>query len=325
MFLLLPSFQFYQKFRSDWFQQTGLEATRDPVTLMRSPLRPPPWVAQRSEFVGPFDTRVGRMNSWYAFLLNLSFVMWFAIWFCFLSSFSFCVCVYVCVLDKLLWVDSSSGTTNDNKCVHQGSNKENRTNTPPTELSEIRNANLSTPDANNADTTHSASTGPAVDVVFSALFLWKKGRYQGEVGNSQRRLHFWVLFFFLNVNNLEGFLGSSQSNGLLWWRSLRAVVWSKQTLILGKSGFVVGVCMWYILRIWLICSGIPMSQSVQQDFCGTFGLQVRTTQGKDEQVEILNCPVKWYYLQETHHRGWYDVFFRSEFNPRAKMQSGGAI
>lgn len=153
------------------------------------------------EFVGPFDTRVCRMNSWYAFLLNLSFVMWFAIWFCFLSSFSFyvCVCVYVCVLDKLLWVDSprwwlpsktvdqykyyinerwseniKSGTTNDNKCVHQGSNKENRTNTPTTELSEIRNANLSTPDANNADTTHSASTGPAVDVVFSALFPWKK-------------------------------------------------------------------------------------------------------------------------------------------------------
>lgn len=63
-------------------------------------------------------------------------------------------------------------------------------------------------------------------------------------------------FFFLNVNNLEGFLGSSQSNGLLWWRSLRAVFRSKQTLILGKSWFVVGVCIyiyiWYILRIWLI-------------------------------------------------------------------------
>ena len=69
-------------------------ATRDPVTPMRSPLRPPPWVAQRSEFVGPFDTRVCRMNSWYAFLLNLSFLVWFAIWFCFLSSFSFCVCAF---------------------------------------------------------------------------------------------------------------------------------------------------------------------------------------------------------------------------------------
>ena len=60
---LHPSFQIYQKFRFDWFQKTGDHASRDPVTPMRhwrnnrsqtdgrSPLQPPPWVAQRSDYL----------------------------------------------------------------------------------------------------------------------------------------------------------------------------------------------------------------------------------------------------------------------------------
>ena len=232
MFLLLPSFQFYQKFRSDWFQQTGLEATRDPVTPMRSPLRPPPWVAQRSEFL--VLCRV---------ICNLVL----------LSLIFFILCVCVCVLDKLLWVDVTfqtvdqykyyinerwsenikRGTTNDNKCVHQGSNKETEQIHP-----QPRCPKSKTPTCQHQmPTTRTRLIAPSPDrrwmLFFLLCFHEKKGRYQGEVGKSTGCT--FEFFFFLECKQPGGFLGSSESNGLLWWRSLRAVFWSKPTLILGKS------------------------------------------------------------------------------------------
>ena len=55
-------------------------------------------------------------------------------------------------------------------------------------------------------------------------------------------------------------------------------------------------------------------------------LDYRWEQNKEKgKSRFAIAAVKLCCLQETHHRGWYDVFFRSEFNPRAKLQSGGAI
>lgn len=116
------------------------------------------------------------------------------------------------------------------------------------------------------------------------LFPWK-GRYQGEVGKVQVAL---LSSSFFECKQPGGFIGS--------WLTVEWAPFMKFTSsgVLeqvdsnsGKS--IVLYRSMYILRIWLILfRNPPMSQSVQQGFCGTFGLQVRTTQGK-EQVKILNC------------------------------------